>query len=68
MELTVKVVSDAVAGYTLLEGREKFELEADKHLKIKTDPDGIDYLTASPPNGKVWIVSIVVSVQEKDIL
>ena len=66
MELSTIKVSDAVPAYSLLQGIEDFELPAGKSLRIRTVPNGVEYLDVGPAEGKVWLVTMRVQVREEE--
>lgn len=43
-----------------------FTVAAGKSLKIETTPDGEEILNSTVPAGKVWEVTVVVSLTETD--
>ncbi len=45
-------------------GRQTLEITAGKTLKIETSPNGIDILNETVPEGKVWAITLNISVIE----
>lgn len=51
--------------YEQFKGEDKFEVDDGKILKIETSPDGEEILNAGPPEGKKWVITMTIRVEER---
>ena len=48
-------------------GSESFTISAGKKLKIETSPQGSEILSITVPEGKVWKVTLTISISETNV-
>jgi hypothetical protein len=48
-------------------GTQVLFMAAGKTLKVETSPNGEDVLDITVPSGKVWEVSVTISIKETDV-
>ena len=66
MELFTQT-SPAVTERNVHTGTERFTVAAGKDLKIETSPQGEGILSVTVPIGKLWDVSISISITETSV-
>jgi hypothetical protein len=64
--MSIDLNRDTVPEQVTLGGAGVFEIIGEKTLKLESSPGGVEYMNETIPAGKVWRVSINISVTETD--
>ena len=67
MELAVIGSIPANAERTISQGSQVVSVSAGQSLKIETSPDGIEIIDVQCPEGKLWSVTVSVTVSETSV-
>ena len=61
------ITEPAVKETSLKYGTARFSMAAGKSLKVETSPQGEDILDVTVPQGKLWEVSVDITIREVSV-
>ena len=64
--MAFELIDDSADAVTRYKTSGNVDLKAGQHCKIESSPRGIDYADWECPEGKIWTISIGVTITETD--